>query len=100
MYTYTTPSITCTLQGVEFSQVDLVRIALKGKGSEILRIVPVSDIDTETGNAVVTLTQEETASLGKGQVVIQARVRYLNGSVQATNRVVRDMNDVLDKVVI
>ena len=46
------------------------------------------------------LTQEETASIGCGQISIQARVRYLDGTVQATNRVLREMSDVIDKVVI
>lgn len=56
MYTYTTPTITCVLEGVE------------SKHCELLRIVPVADIDTETGELNIVLTQEETASLGKGQV--------------------------------
>lgn len=100
MYTYTTPTITCILDGVDFSQVDYVRVAVESKKSEIVRVVPVSDIDTETGETSIKLTQEETAALGKGQIAIQARVRYLDGTVQATNKVLRDMNDVLDKVVI
>ena len=100
MYTYTTPTIPCVLDGVDFSQVDYVRIAVESKKSEIVRVVPVSDIDTETGETSIKLTQEETAALGKGQIAIQARVRYLDGTVQATNKVLRDMNDVLDKVVI
>lgn len=100
MYTYTTPTITCTLEGVEWSQVDYVRIAVESKKFELVRVVPVSDIDTETGETSIVLTQEETASLGKGQVAIQARVRYADGTVQATNKVLRDMNEVLDKVVI
>lgn len=100
MFTYTTPTITCTLDGVEFSQVDFVRIAVKGKASEIVRTVPVADIDAETGETCITLTQEETAAFGKGQVAIQARIHYTDGTVQATNKVLRDMDDVLDKVVI
>lgn len=100
MYTYTTPTITCTLEGVEWSQVDYVRIAVESKKFELVRVVPVADIDTETGETSIVLTQEETAQLGKGQVAIQARVRYADGTVQATNKVLRDMNEVLDKVVI
>ena len=100
MYTYTTPTIPCVLDGVDFSQVDYVRIAVESKKSEIVRVVPVSDIDTETGETSIKLTQEETAALGKGQIAIQARVRYVDGTVQATNKVLKDMNDVLDKVVI
>ena len=100
MYTYTTPTITCTLTGLEFSQVDYVRIAIESKGYSLVRVVPAADIDTETGNATIELTQEETAALGKGQVAIQARVRYLDGTVQATNKVLKDMYNVLDEAVI
>ena len=100
MYTYTTPTITCTLTGLEFSQVDYVRIAIESKGDSLVRVVPAADIDTETGNTAIELTQEETAALGKGQVAIQARVRYLDGTVQATNKVLKDMYNVLDEVVI
>jgi hypothetical protein len=100
MYTYTTPTITCTLTGLELSQVDYVRIAIESKGYSLVRVVPAADIDTETGNTAIELTQEETAALGKGQVAIQARVRYLDGTVQATNKVLKDMYTVLDEVVI
>lgn len=100
MYTYTTPTITCTLTGLEFSQVDYVRIAIESKGYSLVRVVPAADIDAETGNTSIELTQEETAALGKGQVAIQARVRYLDGTVQATNKVLRDIYNVLDEAVI
>ena len=100
MHTYTTPTITCTLTGVDFASVDYVRIAINGKNSSIIRVIPVADIDTEEGTAVVELTQEETAALGAGQVAIQGRIHYTDGSVQATNKVLKSMNEVLDKVVI
>lgn len=100
MYTYTTPTITCVLDGAVWAQVDYVRVAVESKKYEIVRVIPVADIDTETGELNIVLTQEETASLGKGQVAIQARVRYADGTVQATNKVLKDMRDVLDKVVI
>lgn len=100
MYTYTTPAITCNLAGVEFTHVDFVRVAVKGERTQIVRQVPVAQIDTVNGIVAVTLTQEETASLGVGQCHIQARIHYTDGSVEATNKVIRDMKDVLDKVVI
>lgn len=100
MYTYTTPTITCTLSEVDFTNVDYVRIAIKGKRGYILRQIPIADINTEDGTALVELTQEETAQLDDGQVIIQARIHYTDGTVQATNKVIRQMNDVLDKVVI
>lgn len=100
MYTYTTPTITCTLSEVTFTNVDYVRIAIKGRRGYVLREIPIADIDTSDGTCVVELTQEETASLGEGQVCIQARIHYTDDTVQATNKVIKQMCDVLDKVVI
>lgn len=100
MYTYTTPTVTCTLTGVDFTNVDYIRIAIKGKGSSIVREVAIDDIDTEEGSAAIELTQDETAAIGTGQIAIQARVHYEDGTVQATNKVVGQMKDVIDKVVI
>ena len=100
MYTYTTPTITCTLTGIDFASVDYVRIAIKGKAHLIVRSIPIADIDTEEGTAVIELTQEETAQLGTGQIAIQARIHYTDGSVQATNKVLKTLSEVIDKVVI
>ena len=100
MYTYTTPTITCKLNGLEFSQVEFVRIAIKGINKKLIKVVPVEDFDTETGETSISLTQEETAALGAGQVEIQARVKYLDGNVQPTNKIKKTMNEIIDKVVI
>lgn len=100
MYTYTTPAITCTLEDVDFTNIDYVRVAVKGARCQLVKQVAVADIDTEEGIVVIGLTQEETAALGKGQVMIQARLHYTNGDVQATDKVIRQMDDVLDKVVL
>lgn len=102
MYRYTTPSIICTLKGVDFSIVSFVRIAVKGESEPIVREIPISEIDPDTGIVKVELTQEETASLDadNGMVTIQARIKYTDGTVQATNMVQNTLWDVLDKVVI
>lgn len=100
MYTYTTPTITCKLTGLEFSQVELVRIAIKGRTAKLIKILTPSDFDIETGETAILLTQEETAALGQGQIEIQGRIKYQDGTVQPTNKIKKTMNDVLDKVVI
>lgn len=99
MYRYTTPTIPCELSGVEFANVDYVRIAVEGK-TLIVREVPATDFTD--GKATIKLTQEETANLGSDYdtVSIQARIRYTDGTVQATNKVRTALLDVLDKVVI
>lgn len=100
MYRYTTPTITCELSGVEFDNVDVVRIAVKGTNTLIVREVQSADITD--GTVVIKLTQEETANLGEDNdiVSIQARIKYNDGTVQATNKVRTSLLDVLDKVVI
>lgn len=99
MYRYTTPTIPCTISGIELASVDFVRIAIEGKNALIVRVIPVAEI---TDPIRVTLTQEETASLGTGNdvVEIQARIKYRDGTVQATNKVRTMLEDVLDKVVV
>lgn len=98
MYRYTTPTITCTLEGVDFANVELVRIAFGGNGKTLVKEIPATDIEEDT--VVVTLTQTETADLGNGVIGIQARVKYSDETVQATNVVQTTLNDVIDKVVI
>ena len=101
MYTYTTPTITCTLQGAEFSQVDYVRVAFVGRlGRKLVKSIDIADIDAETGQFVIHLTQRETAMLGAGSIDIQARVRYNDGTVQSTAKITAEMKDMIDKVVI
>lgn len=99
MYTYTTPTITCTLAGIELSQIDYVRIAISGSKGKLVRIVSASEID-EAGKTMIQLTQEETAALGKGDICIQGRIRYNDGTVQPTNKIHKNMDEVLDRVVI
>lgn len=100
MYRYTTPTIPCELDGVEFANVDYVRIAVEGRNALIVREIPATDFTD--GTTSITLTQEETAGLGSENDIIriQARIRYTDGTVQATNKVKTTLLDVLDKVVI
>lgn len=100
MYTYTTPTVTIRLTDVEFEFVDFVRVAVKGSGKAIIHTIAAEEIDTETGEVSFRLTQEETAIIGVGMVTIQARIRYVDGTVSATNKVVQKIEDVIDKVVI
>lgn len=92
MYTYTTPTITCILDGVDFSQVDYVRVAVESKKSEIVRVVPVTGIDTETGETSIKLTQEETAALGKvtmqdiSQVIRRQTLQFRHGQRHLQSR--------------
>lgn len=99
MYNYTTPTITVTMAGVVFADVNYVRLALVGENASLLREIPASDFG-EKGQAYVSLTQEETAAFGEGNVYIQARIIYQDGTIQPTNKVTAKMRDILDKVVI
>lgn len=100
MYRYTTPTITCKLSGVDFANVDYVRIAVEGRNTAIVREIPAEEFTD--GKTDIKLTQEETADLGPGDdtIKIQGRIKYADGTVQATSMANATLHDVLDKVVI
>ena len=107
MYTYTTPTIPCTITGASnWEHVSFVRLAIKGQCVKLIKEIPISDItvttedDEQTATFSVDLTQEETAQLKSGVLGIQARIKYDDDSVLATNSVGKRLDDVIDKVVI
>lgn len=112
MYTYTTPTLPITIEDVDFSAVSLFRIAiaqdkdlkLMGKNKDIciLKVIEASDshVDAEHKTIYVPLTQEETAQFDEGAVRIQARIKYTNGSVEATDKAILSVEEVLDEVII
>ena len=102
MYRYTTPTLPITIDGLDFDDVNLFRIAIEQGNTEILKVVNADDpsVDTEHKTIYVPLTQEETASFKDGMVQIQARIKFENNSVLATNKVSLPVKDVLDEVII
>ena len=102
MHRYTTPTIPITLDDVDFSAVDSFRIAIESKNTELLFVVPADDarVDAQHKTINIELTQEETASLKEGYALVQARIKYQNGNVQATDIARLTVADVLDEVVI
>lgn len=107
MYTYTTPTIPCTITGASnWEHVSFVRLAIKGQCVKLVKEISISDItvttedDEQTATFSVELTQEETAQLKSGVLGIQARIKYNDDSVLATNSVGKRLDDVIDKVVI
>ena len=108
MYTYTTPTIPCTIKGVlNWDHVSFVRLAIKGQCTKLIREIPIADITvteledhTFVGEFTVELSQEETAQLKSGILGMQARIKYDDDSVLPTNIVGKRLEDVIDKVVI
>ena len=100
MYTYTTPTITCKFTGLNFEFLEFVRVAVKGNRSIIIRVIDPEDIDQETGEAVIQLTQQETAALGPGILTTQARAKYTDGTVVPTNQVRGTLDEIVDEAVI
>lgn len=102
MHRYTTPTIPVTIDDVDFTTVDVFRIAVENKETELLFVVPADDarVDAQNHTINIELTQEETASFKEGYVLVQARIKYTNGNVQATNMAKLSVADVLDEVII
>lgn len=107
MYTYTTPTIPCTITGASnWDHVVFVRLAIKGQCVKLIKELPISDItvttedDEQIATFSVKLTQEETAQLKSGVLEIQARIKYDDDSVLPTNILDKNLDDVIDRVVI
>lgn len=102
MYRYTTPTLPITIDDVDFTTVDLFRIAIENDKTSLLFIVSADDprVDAQNKTIAITLTQEQTAQFCEGEAVIQARIKYLSNSVQATKKAKVRIYDVLDEVII
>ena len=103
MYQYTTEKITLTINGIDFSQVATFRVAIKGKDTTLpIKTISASSssVDATKHTVTVPLTQNETASLGKGYAVVQVRIVTTDGDVFATNKVKDLVDNVLDEVVV
>lgn len=102
MYRYTTPTIPITIEDLDFDTVDLFRVAIQNGPVENLFVINADDprVDAETNTITIELTQEQTAALSEGYAMLQVRIRFNNGRVQATQIAKISVQDVIDKVVI
>ena len=102
MFRYTTPTIPITIDDVDFSAVDFFRIAIKKDSAQNLFVVPADDarVDAAHNTINIELTQEQTAEYAAGYALVQARIKYKNGRVQATKEAKLTVSDVIDEVVI
>lgn len=102
MYRYTTPTLPVTISDLDFSDVSVFRIAIEQGNVEILKVIEADDpmVDAQHKTIYVPLTQEETAAFKDGTVEIQARIKFTNNNVLATEKATLSMRDVLDEVII
>lgn len=102
MYRYTTPTIPITIEDLDFADVSLFRVAIEQDEVEMLKIIDVdsASVDAEHRTIYVPLTQEETSSFKDGTAVVQVRVVFASGAVQATKKAPLTVRDVLDEVII
>lgn len=102
MYRYTTPTIPITIEDLDFADIARFRVAIEQGTLEMLKIIEVSStsVDAEHRTIYVPLTQEETASFKDGTAMVQVRVVFNSGAVQATKQAPLTVRDVLDEVII
>lgn len=101
MYKYTTPTLPVTISDINFLDVDYFRIAIKA-GKKYIFEIPANDerVDSENNTIYLELTQEQTAHFAAGYAIIQARIKYNTGRIQATETAKISINDVIDEVII
>ena len=103
MYQYTTPTLPVTIPEVDFSEVSKFRIAIKsGSDDYLLFVVDADDpiVDAQTKTIMLELTQEQTTMLEIGKGVVQARIIYNTGKVQATKKANVSIDDVIDEEIV
>lgn len=102
MYRYTTPTLPVTISDIDFADVSVFRIAIEQGNVELLKVIEADDpsVDAQHKTIYVPLTQEETAAFKDGTVAIQARIKFINNNVLATEKATLSMRDVLDEVII
>ena len=100
MYRYTTPKITLTISGIDFSEVSLFRVAFEKCNYRLVKDILPSDegVNPDTNTIQLELTQKETADMSPGTVNIQVRIKFNNGRVAATDMIPRSIKDVIDEV--
>ena len=102
MYQYTTEPLVLIISGIEFHNVSKFRVAIRGKYNELIKIIDVTDseVDADTNTLRIPLTQQETASLGKGLSQVQVRIITTDDEVYASNKERVKVDSVLDEVVV
>ena len=100
MRRYTTPTLTLYMPTIDFEGVTLFRVALKRGNDKVIKNFNVGDseINVPEHKLVISLTQAETALLSVGIVEIQARAKYRNGTVIATDKALVPLREVIDEV--
>lgn len=106
MITYTTPTISLTVEGVDLSGLD-VYVSLEQGSKEMVKTGNDLIITTETheqvtdSNIVFTLTQEESASWNLGKsVMVQVNWISSDGVRDATEiKTIGVMRNLLDEVI-
>ena len=95
MIQYTTPTITMRIKNVALSQTDVVRLTLQPwskdakapRGEATTIASPSVEVDGDDSLVSVKLTQEQSAALPVGQVMMQTNWKSTDGTRGATKRV-------------
>lgn len=85
MIPWTTPTLTCTVEGIDLTQMDIVLVSVK-QGSMMLEKVgtvthaAATQATPETSTVTATFSQAETSRLREGEAEVQ--LNWLNGDAR------------------
>lgn len=83
MKAYTTPEVRMQLEGAQDILANAEKIILTAESgkAEIDRVGPSDELTVEGDTIIVRYTQEETVSLGVGDIRFEATVKLADGTV-------------------
>lgn len=89
----TSLTLVCTIQGIKLSSIADIYLTLKQPTVEITK--SGKDIEIHDNEFYVDLSQKEMLALKRGNVMIQARFKDVDGYYWATDIAVGDVESIL-----
>ena len=101
-YRYTTPTVILKVNDQDFdmTQISLCHVTLENDSGRNKKTFTDCQIDDEFKTISFTMSQEDTASFEIGTLLLQVRLKLLNGSVLASPIIRTTMSKILEEEIL
>lgn len=98
----TTPVVTIQIEDEDYdmTQIDECHVAIQNNSGRNLKIFTDCDLDDVNKTISFMLSQEDTLNYEKGYIDLQVRVRYKDGTADASDIFTGTMKQILEEGVI
>lgn len=102
LYRATTPAVVLQIDDEDFDtdQIDICRVTIENESGRNKKIFTDCSFDNVLKTITFNLTQEDTLNYETGYLLLQVRLKLLNGSVLASPIIRETMEKILDEEII